>query len=411
MRGRCASTSTPCCARTPRSLRHRPAARPGAPTWVIGAPVRDLTVVHALAPARVGGLESVVTSLSKGMAARGHRVRVAAVVEPDVGRHEFLDGLDRGEVAAERLEVPHRSYHLEVMRLRELFARTSPDVVHTHGYRGDVVAGSVARFSGLPVVSTVHGFTAGGSKNRFYEWLQEQALRRHHAVAAVSEPIRRRLLARGVEEDRLHLVRNAWSRDRPLLDRSDARARLGLPEDAFVVGWVGRLSREKGPDVFLDAMERLARRVPDAAASVVGEGGERERARDRVREAGLGDRITFHGRVQGAARLYRAFDVFVLSSRTEGTPVSLLEAVDAGVPVVGTRVGGVPDVVRHEREALLVPPEDPAALAGAVGRVRRDRAAAMGRARRARSRLLSEFDPRPWMDRYERIYREAMSRT
>lgn len=371
---------------------------------------RDLTLVHALAPARVGGLESVVRSLAGGMADRGHRVHVAAVVEPDVGDHEFVDGLAGRGVDAERLEVPHRAYHVEVRRLREVFDRTSPDVVHTHGYRGDVVAGTVARRAGLPVVSTVHGFTGGGGKNRFYEWLQERALRRHDAVVAVSDPIRRRLLSRGVDGDRLHLVRNAWRRDGPLLDRGEARDRLGLSPDAFVVGWVGRLSREKGPDVFLEAMDRLAREVPDATASVVGTGAERDALEARAAEAGLDGRVRFHGRVPEAAEVYRAFDVFVLSSRTEGTPMSLLEAMDAEVPVVATRVGGVPDVVRHEREALLVPPADAGALAEAVARVRRDREPARDRARRARARIDREFAPGPWTDRYEEIYREAVSR-
>lgn len=369
---------------------------------------RHLTVVHALAPARVGGLESVVSSLAEGMAARGHRVHVGAVVEPDAGDHEFVDGLDGDGVEAERLEVPHRAYHVEVRRLREMFERTSPDVVHTHGYRGDVVAGTVARWTGRPVVSTVHGFTGGGGKNRFYEWLQERTLRRHDAVVAVSAPIRRRLVSRGVDADRLHLLRNAWTRDRELLDRDEARERLGLPGDAFVVGWVGRLTGEKGPDVFLEAVDRLARRDPDTAASVVGEGARRPDLEARARGLGIEDRVDFHGRVSAAAALFGAFDVFVLSSRTEGTPIALLEAVDAEVPVVATRVGGVPDVVRHEKEALLVPPEEPGALADAVTRVREDPGAARDRARRARERLRRRFAPGPWIDRYEEIYREAV---
>lgn len=371
----------------------------------------DLTAVHALAPARVGGLESVVSSLAGGMAARGHRVHVAAVVEPDVGDHEFVDGLERKGVRAERLEVPHRAYHVEVRRLREVFDRTSPDLVHTHGYRGDVVAGTVARWDDLPAVSTVHGFTGGGGKNRFYEWLQERSLRRYDRVVAVSAPIRDRLVSGGVDADRVHLLRNAWERDEPLLGREEARARLGIPGDAFVVGWVGRLSREKGPDVFLEAVRRLVRRDPDTAASMVGEGARRPDLEARVRGTGIEDRVTFHGRVPAAAALFRAFDVFVLSSRTEGTPISLLEAADAEVPVVATRVGGVPDVVRHGREALLVPPEDPGALADAVGRVRRAPGAARDRARRARARIEREFAPGPWLDRYEELYRKAVSGT
>lgn len=372
-----------------------------------------LTLVHALAPARVGGLESVVAALSRGMAGRRHDVRVLAVLEPDHRDHDFVRKVASEGVSVRCLEIPHRAYGREFVRLREELERIAPDVVHTHGYRSDVLAASAARRLGIPVVSTVHGFTGGGWKNRLYEWLQRRSLRRHDAVIAVSEPIREALVRSGVGGSRVRLVRNAWKREGELLEREEARDRLGLPERAFVAGWVGRLSREKGPDVFLDAVARLLREGTgrEAVASIMGEGAERPTLEAQAVSAGLDGAVVFHGRVPEAARIYRAFDCFVLSSRTEGTPVSLLEAMQAGVPVVATAVGGVPDVVRDGREALLVPSEDPAALARAMEQVRREPESARERARRARRRLETEFALEPWLDRHEAIYREVVQKT
>ena len=363
-----------------------------------------LRVLHVCAPAQVGGLESVVAALAGGLADRGHEIHAATVVEPATERPEFVNRMARRGVSTRRIEVAHRRYLTEARRLSELVADVAPDVVHSHGYRPDVVAGVLSRRLRAPLVSTVHGFTGGGAKNRFYEWLQCLALRRFEAVAAVSGPLRRELLDRGLEAARVHLVRNAWSADRDLLSSRDARSELGLPADAFVVGWVGRLSPEKGPDVFLDALAELGSSDADLVASVVGDGALLDSLRTTARRSARSGSVHFHGRVPGAAAVYRAFDVFVLSSRSEGTPVSLLEAMAAEVPVVATRVGGVPDVVRHEREALLVAPEDPSALAAAIERLREDRELGRALARRARGRLEAGFSEESWIDRYEALY-------
>ena len=120
------------------------------------------------------------------------------------------------------------------------------------------------------------------------------------------------------------------------------------------------------------------------------------------------DQVRFHGAVLDTGRLLKAFDVLVLSSRTEGTPMVLFEAMDAGVAVVTTRVGGVPDVVR-EQEAILVPSEDPEALAGGIRRVLDNPTDALQRAQRARCRLRQEFTPERWLDAYEDLYRTVIA--
>ncbi len=363
-------------------------------------------IVHVTAPAEVGGLERVVQALAIGQRRVGHEIHVAAVLDGPEPNHWLLDAVRAEGVVTHPLVLPARAYWAERRAIAELCRRIEPDVVHTHGYRPDVVDAEVARRSGIPVVTTVHGFAGGGWKNRLYERLQCRAFRKFEAVVAVSRALAQHLARRGVPAERIHVVPNAWHQPAVLLERAAARQILGIPERRFVIGWVGRLSCEKGLDVLLEALPHLAD-VP-VVVSVLGTGHARAVLDDRARALRIGDRLTWHGPVADAARLFAAFDVFVLSSRTEGSPIVLFEAMAAGIPIVATRVGGVPDVV-SSAEAALVPADDPLALAAGVRTVYRDRKAARVRAGRARERLQREFRVEPWLARYEAVYRVAAS--
>ncbi len=275
-------------------------------------------------------------------------------------------------------------------------------MVHTHGFRSDLIAGFAARRRRLPIVSTVHGFTFGDLKNRSYEVIQRRALRYFDAVVVVSLPLEEEMLARGVPRDRLHLIPNAIAPVRGQLGRERARAELGVSEEGFRVGWIGRLSQEKGADVLVDAVGQL--RGEDVEASVIGDGPELAKLRARAADLGVAARIVWHGRLPAAARFLRAFDALVMSSRTEGTPMVLLEAMASRLPVVATRVGGIPAAI-GEREAILIPPDSPTALAAAIRQVRDDPASARARAERAWERLQRDHGVEPWLDRYEAIYR------
>lgn len=339
-------------------------------------------------------------ALAAGHARRGHEVHVLAIL--DVGAAPaLLAELAAEGVTVHAVEVPARSYRFERAECRRIMAEVRPDVVHLHGYRPDVVDAPAARSLGIPVVTTVHGFTGGGWRNRLYETLQVRAFRRFGAVVAVSKPLRELLLRRGVPAPVLRTVVNGWSPARPAVSRAEARAALGIADDAPRAGWVGRLTAEKGADVFLEALARTT-----LSASIVGDGRERAALEARAESLGIAPRARFHGMVADAGRLVRAFDLLVISSRTEGTPVVLFEAMAAGVPVVSTAVGGIPDVVSGA-EASLVPSEDPAALAQAMTGVTRDPGAAARRAAAAERVLAERFAAGPWLEAYEQVYREA----
>jgi glycosyltransferase involved in cell wall biosynthesis len=365
-------------------------------------PRSALSIVHIAAPGRVGGLERVVQALAAGHARQGHEVTVVSIITPGDADHPFTRPIEEAGVRVHELEIPAKAFLRERKLVRRLLTQIRPHVVHTHGYRPDVLHATTARKLAIPTVTTEHGSSKLGGKTIVYEWLQRASFRRFQAVVAVSSPIAERLVTEGVPGSRVHLIPNGWAGGVDFLDRSVARRNLGLPEDCLVVGYVGRLIPAKGPDVFVDAILRLDD-LPICAA-IIGEGTERARIEATVRTAGKKERIFLVGHVDNAAPLFKAFDLFVLSSRTEGTPITLFEALAAGVPVVVTSVGGVPDVVTP-REALLVPPEDPEALASAIRRAFAAPTDTAERARRASARRESEVGADLWLRRHKTVYR------
>ena len=363
-----------------------------------------MSILHVVAPAPFGGLESVLRALAAGHARRGHSVRVAAVLSETSGGHSFIDALTRDGVATTVLHIGARGYRAERRAIRALCRDLQPDVVHTHGFRSDVVDGGVARREHLPVVSTCHGFIEGDFKGRLYQTLQRRALRRFDAVIAVSEQIADRLRAANIDERTIHLIPNAFSPSRDMFSRDAARAELGVPAGP-VIGWVGRLSAEKGPDLALEAFARVG--GLRSRLVVIGDGRERMQLLDQAQSLGIADRIIWCGTVANAGRFFAAFDAFLLSSRTEGTPISLLEAMAANVPIVATRVGGVPQVL-DESCAHMVAAGNVDAMARALTSVLTDVSHANARATVARSRLAARFAVDDWLDRHEALYRAVV---
>lgn len=363
-----------------------------------------MRILHLLAPAEVGGLETVVADLARGQAGLGMTVMVATLIGDSGRLGPWAARLEGGGVGVSSLVVGGRNYLAERRLVRRMLERWGPEVVHTHGYRPDVVDAPVARGRGIPTVTTAHGFTGNGMKNRFYEWLQKRAFRRVDAVVAVSRRLAMDLSLAGVPEAKLHIVPNAFSPAVAPLDKESARIELGLDQSRTVVGWIGRLTPEKGPDHMMRAFSM--RGDPRAALVMIGEGWMKADLRRLAADLGLEDRVLFPGIVPEASRLLRAFDVLALSSHTEGIPMVLLEAMWAGTPIVARAVGGVPEMLSPQ-EALLVESVDEEALAEGLRLALSDPDAARTRADRARVRVVRDFSPGPWVARYLDIYTQV----
>jgi glycosyltransferase involved in cell wall biosynthesis len=371
----------------------------------LDAPFR---VAHVIAPAPVGGAEQVVLDLTEALAQERVEAHLIPLLDPDANQHPFVDAVSP-LVPVHPVQVPPRAYRQERARVRALLRELGIAVVHTHGYRADVIGGSAARAEGVATVSTAHGFTGGGLRNRFYQWLQRCALRRCDRVVAVSEPLREVLKERGVADSRISVIPNARAQPRGALGSAAARRHLGLSDSGFHVGWVGRMSPEKGPDVMLDALRRVAEsgRAPALAATFVGDGRERARLEERSRTGVLEGRVRWLGAVPNASRFLRAFDVLVLSSRSEGTPIVALEAMTLGVPLIATRVGGVPHLL-GSGSALLVQPESPEELGQAIVAVLDDSEGASERARLASQLVKGRYSPASWARAHIKLYLQVV---
>jgi glycosyltransferase involved in cell wall biosynthesis len=363
----------------------------------------DRTVAHVIAPAAFGGAESVVRALASGRQRLGGRTEVIALVEGD-GPHPFVDDLRGMGVSTHGVSCGRRRYWAEARAVADLLCRLDARVVHTHVYHGDVVGYWAARSRGRSVVATVHnGFVGGDWKNRLYEWADRRLLRRFDAVMCVSHDARTRLVRSGAPPSRVALVCNGYD-GRGSLPRCEARRRLGAGEGIKTIGWVGRLSQEKGPDLFIRAL--VLARIDRAMAVMLGSGEEQSRLTALAASLGLGpDSLRMVGQ-RDAGALMSGFDVLVMSSRTEGLPMVLLEAMAAGRPVVAFAVGGIAEVLSAE-SGWLVPPGDVSGLARAIGEALGAPEEAERRAVAARRLIESRFGLEQWVESVEAVYATA----
>lgn len=331
-------------------------------------------------------------------------VIINQVAPPGAPPHVMATRLRAQGVTVEEVRCGRRQYRAEGRAVAALVRSLGADVVHTHGYHGTVVAYLAAKHHRVPLVATVHGYLGRNWKERIYDAVDRWVLRRFDGVIAVSDVIERQLLASGVSRDRLHQVQNGFG-PQATLTRTEARRALGLDETAKAVGWIGRLSPEKGPDLLIGALRALR---DDETAIIVGEGPERPRVESLLAAWPAADaaRVRLVGFRDDAAALLSAFDALVLSSRIEGTPMVLLEAVAARVPVVAFAVGGVPGLLPTDA-ALLVPPLDVAALGAAVRQTLDNPVAASRRATRAAEHLESQLSLDRWLERVRAVYAAA----
>jgi glycosyltransferase involved in cell wall biosynthesis len=298
-------------------------------------------------------------------------------------------------------------------RLAELLRSERVDLVHAHQYT-PFFYGATARVLGPrpPILFTEHGRWFPDFPRRKRMLANRLLLERRDRVVGVGKSVRQALIRNeGLPADRVGVIHNgvdlAVYAERPDR-RADARRALGVSEDEFVIIQVARLDALKDHPTAVRAFERVARSRPDAVLVLVGEGPEEGAIREEVRRRGLGARVRFLGLRTDVDDLLSGSELFLLSSVSEGIPVTLIEAMGAALPVVATRVGGVGEVVDDGVTGLLAPSGDDDRLSEHILGLAEDpgRRARMGRA--GRERALSHFSERRMHDGYLRLYEEML---
>jgi sugar transferase (PEP-CTERM/EpsH1 system associated) len=349
------------------------------------------------------GMEAMTARLTRALAARGHQVGVTCIESGGVLADQLrADGFRVAVVPARGLRSMLRA------PLLEAWLRTvAPDAVHVHS--GAWLKGArAARRAGVTrVVHTVHGLTGDDGEPWHVTFLHRLAARYTDWVAPVSTPLRD-YLARRVRIDaaKMRVIPNGVNTDhfRPGPPTGALRERLRIASEGLIVGTVARLDPVKNHALLIDAFARVRALVPEAALVIIGDGPLRSSLEARARSLGLERNIHFVGASNDVAALYRELDLFVLSSNAEGTSMSILEAMASGVCVLATAVGGTPDLLADGASGMLVPPRDPAALAGALTEVLRDDARRRRLADAGRARARERYSELSMIEAYEAVY-------
>lgn len=357
------------------------------------------TVLHTEASAGLGGQEIRTLDEAAAVAALGWRVLLAC--QPDSRLHEAARARAVNAVA---LRMRGAWDVAAVLSLAGLIRRERVNIVHTHSSVDGWVGGMAARLVGVPVVRTRHvSIAIRRGLNPVYRWLADRVITSGEAIRAI-------VVAAGVAPGRVIAIpAGVRLADFDGLQAGHEVARsLGLERP--VVGSVAMFRGSKGHHVLLDAFALLRRHHPSAHLLLVGDGGRRQWVESLARERGLGDAVRFTGFRADVPALLSAMDCFVLAStRTEGVPQSLLQACAAGVPVVASSIGGIPEVVQDGVTGLLAPPGDAPALAAAIETTLAGPGAAAERARAARALVRARFSQEISIRRLLDLYGELLA--
>lgn len=285
--------------------------------------------------------------------------------------------------------------------------RTGVDLVHAHDMYSNVLITLAGRLAGVPVITSQRW--AWGYPAARYRVLNRWAHRHSNVVLANSEAAVREVRdATGLPSTRVVMLPNFVTDDLLAGDagqrRLDARSLMRIPPDAVVVGCVGRLHPIKDHGTLLRAMKVVVERVPAARLVIVGDGPSEPMLRELITNLSLDSNVVMLGHREDAAALAAAFDVVALSSRSESFPNALMEAMAQCVPVVATRVGGVPELVRAGQDGLLVPAGDPAQLGQALAVLLTNDEGRLSMGRSARERIEELHSSRVVMRRLETLY-------
>ncbi len=397
---------------------------------------RVLQAIRTVDARQTGGAEELVLLLAPALRERGHFDPLILLLrKPDPDAEPTRDFGTRARRSGLKV-LPLQDMKWRYRWLKALPGRLDASVIHMHGQRANYFIWLMRRlfprtWGGVPLVATVHGWVQDNFVRKVVTRLEVGTLRDCDHVITVSEQQRQTLLNKGFAPDKVSVVRPgipylAAGRHGPATteQKRQAKARWGLPEDAFVITAVGRLSTEKRFDLFIQACSLLSEKLPEARFMLVGGGKQEANLKELASQLGLiesattepsdnskfkikNSKLIFTGLTREMESVYAATDLLMLTSDTEGTPHVLLEAMGSGIPVVSTAVGGVPEFVTTGVHGLLVPPGDKTALAEAAISLHDD-TALRGRLIAGGSELAAQFTVARMVEGVEDVYRKVV---
>ena len=365
---------------------------------------RPLVTLHINTERTWRGGERQTFLLATGLRDRGHVAEIVCPPGAPLGERAKAAGLTVHEMSL-RGELNLRA----IARLRRLYRERQADIVQMHTSHAHTL-GTMARLGrSLPrtivarrVDYSIHRSGTPGFTKLKYGFGVDRYI-------AISCAIRDVLVEDGIPEERIEVVHSGVTPHPPAqTDRTSIRAELGLTDETPVVGHVAHLACHKGQIHLIRAFAQIRESHPDAHLVIVGEGEERPALEAEIETLDLGSRVHLVGFQSDVAAWLQSFDMFVMPSEQEGLCTSLLDALTAKLPVIGSKVGGIPEIIEHEVTGLLTPVGDAEAIAGAIGRYLSDRSYATELAAAGTEKVANHFSAAAMVEGSLRVYRSLL---
>jgi sugar transferase (PEP-CTERM/EpsH1 system associated) len=356
----------------------------------------------------VGGLERVILELVANIDRSRFTPSFCTLLAPDREMYRAIERLDLSCSVLDKGDGINLSLPA---RLARLMRRERIDVVNAHDIGATLYAAPAARLAGISRV--VHADHSQILTKTRHTSIYRLVMRRfvEHTVTVSRDLADYLAREYGIERDRITIIPNGIdvSRFADAVDSSRVREELGIGPEKRIIGTIGRLTEQKGTEYLIRAFAGLARDIPDLALVVVGDGELRPGLERLASELGAGSSVVFAGIREEIPEFLNLFDLFVLPSLWEGQPLTLLEAMAAGKPVIAADVGGNVEILRGGDLGVLVPPRNVGVLADAMRRLLADRSLAQDLGRRSRAHAASEFGASKMTRRYERVFDSLLS--
>ncbi len=282
--------------------------------------------------------------------------------------HPFIRAIQERGLSVFRINESYSFDRSVIAQIRDLIERERIEIVHTHEVRSDIIGLIVGKLSGVPVVTTLHGWIENSLRGKVLIVFDKGILRFFDHVITVSEKMKQQVLHYGVRKDKVTALHNALVIEK--YQRKDAdnslRRELEIEDDTLLVGSIGRLSPEKGQSDFIRAAADVLKQFRNVKFLLIGNGQDEHRLRELVKNLGVAKEIIFLGYRSDMLDLYNNFDLVVQSSYTEGMPNVILEALAMEVPVIATDVGGTSEAVTNNETGILIQPGKPEELASKI---------------------------------------------
>jgi glycosyltransferase involved in cell wall biosynthesis len=331
-----------------------------------------IKIAYILTPIEFGGSEKVNLLFLKNVNKNKFDIQPVLLVRPWENANLFITeiislGFSPKIIPVALKPLDQGKDYLRILRCfkfsYKILSNNNFNIVHSHGYFADIISLPFSKILKIPQISTCHGFLKNNRTFKLYNFIDKLFLKLFcNQIISVSEELKNELIKNKINESRITVIQNAVqpinNSNEYMVNRIPMRKHLSIRDDTFIVGYIGRLSEEKGIVYLIKAIKIIEENHKDIKLFIIGEGPQRSILEGFVKSNKLESNVFFTGFQSNIYEWLAALDIFVLPSLTEGTPMALLEAMAAGVPVIASAVGGVPSVIDNGLNGFLITPKN-----------------------------------------------------